>query len=198
MDKVKLTIVFYSMTGTNFQLAKWAQEAALEAGAEVRLRKVKELAPIEVVESVPAWKANYEAMADIPEATLDDLVWADAFIFSTPTRYGNMAAQMRQFLDTTGPVWSQGHLSNKPMTAMTSAGNMHGGQESTLLSLYNTMYHWGAYIIPPGYTDESISKAGGNPYGTSMTVGQDGVEDNVKPAVIHQTNRVLAVAKKLK
>ncbi len=198
MDKVNLTIIFYSMTGTNFQLAKWAQEAALAAGAEVRLRKVKELAPKEAIESTPAWKANVEAMADIPEATLEDLVWADAFIFSTPTRYGNMAAQMRQFLDTTGPVWSQGHLANKPVSAMTSAGNAHGGQESTLLSLYNSMYHWGAYIIPPGYTDASIGKAGGNPYGTSMTVGQADAEESVKPAVFHQTKRVLDVAKKLK
>ncbi len=198
MDKVKLTIVFYSMTGTNYQLAKWAEEAAIEAGAEVRLRKVKELAPIEVIEATPPWKANYDAMADIPEATLDDLAWADAFIFSTPTRYGNMAAQMRQFLDTTGPIWAKGMLANKPVTAMTSASNTHGGQETTLLSLYNTMYHWGAYVIPPGYTDGSVSKAGGNPYGTSMTVGQEKIEENVKPAVFHQTKRVLDVAKKLK
>ena len=99
------------------------------------------------------WRANVEATKDIPEASLDDLEWADAFIFGTPTRFGNVTSQMKQFIDITGPLWAQGKLSNKVVAGFTSAGNDHGGQESTLLALYNSFYHWGTFIVPPGYTD---------------------------------------------
>lgn len=196
---VKLAIVYYSSTGTNYQLAQWAAEAGKEAGAEVKVLKVPELAPPAAIEQNPAWKAHLEATRDVPTATTDDLEWADAILFSVPTRFGNMASQMKQFLDTTGGLWAQGKTVNKVVSAMTSAQNPHGGQEATILSLYTTMYHWGAIVVTPGYTDSSIFAAGGNPYGTSVSVDQNGkmIED-VEQAVKHQTKRLLTVAEWVK
>jgi|SRR5690554_1520766 len=192
---VKLAVIYYSSYGTNYELAKKAAETAERSGAEVKLLKVKETAPKEVVDSVPGWKAVADATAHIPEASPADIEWADAIIFSTPTRFGVAASQMRAFIDTLGGVWAKGGTVNKVVSAMTSAQNAHGGQEATILSLYTTMYHWGAIVVAPGYTDPSVSKAGGNPYGTSVSVDQEGkmVED-VMDAVEHQTKRVLQVA----
>ncbi|HPT60504.1 MAG TPA: NAD(P)H:quinone oxidoreductase [Bacillota bacterium] len=195
MEKVKLAVIYYSSTGTNYQLATWAAEAAEEAGAEVRVLKVPELAPEAAINSNPAWKAHYDATKDVPVASSSDLEWADAYVFSVPTRFGNAASQMKQFLDIQGGLWAQGKLMNKVVSAMSSAQNPHGGQEATILSLYTTMAHWGAIIVPPGYTNPVIFKAGGNPYGTSVTQGQDGkmIED-VKDAVYHQAKRTVEVA----
>lgn len=195
MEKVKLAVIYYSSTGTNYQLATWAAEAAEEAGAEVQVLKVPELAPEAAINSNPAWKAHYDATKDVPVASSSDLEWADAYIFSVPTRFGNVASQMKQFLDIQGGLWAQGKLMNKVVSAMSSAQNPHGGQEATILSLYTTMAHWGAIIVPPGYTNPVIFKAGGNPYGTSVTQGQDGkmIED-VKDAVYHQAKRTVEVA----
>jgi NAD(P)H dehydrogenase (quinone) len=196
---IKLAVIYYSSTGTNYQLAQWAKEGAEELGAEVRVLKVPELAPQAAIDSNPAWKAHHDATQNVPEVSLADLEWADAIIFSVPTRFGNMAAQMRQFLDTTGGLWFRGKLVNKVVSAMTSAQNPHGGQEATILSLYTTMYHWGAIVVAPGYTDQSVYVGGGNPYGTSVTVDQEGkmVED-VEGAVKHQARRTITVAKWLK
>jgi NAD(P)H dehydrogenase (quinone) len=199
MANVNLAIIYYSSTGTNYKMAKWAEEAAKEIGAEVRVLKVPELAPQEAIESNPAWKAHVEATKDVPTVTHDDLEWADAIIFSVPTRFGNVPSQMKQFLDTTGGLWFQGKLANKVVSAMASATNAHGGQEQTILQLYTTMYHWGAIVVAPGYTDPSIFAAGGNPYGTSVTVDQNGnmIED-VEAAVKHQAKRTVQVAQWVK
>lgn len=195
MNKVKLAVIYYSSTGINYQLAQWAAEAGKEAGAEVRLLKVQELAPEAVINSNPAWKEHILATNDIKEASSDDLVWADAIVFSVPTRFGNIASQMKQFIDIQGGPWSKGLLANKVVTAMSSAQNPHGGQEGTIKSLYTSMMHWSAIIVTPGYSDGSVFKAGGNPYGTSVTQGQDGkmVED-VKDAVFYQAKRAVEVA----
>ena len=174
MTKTKTAIVYYSTGGTNYQLAQWAAEAAEEAGSEVRLIKVAETAPQAAIDSNPGWKAHVEATKDVPVATAEDLAWADAIIFSVPTRFGNMPGQMKNFFDTTGGMWAQGKLANKAVSAMSSAQNPHGGQEATILSLYTTMYHWGAIVAAPGFTDAVAYGAGGNPYGTSVTVDQDG------------------------
>ena len=199
MTNVKLAVVYYSSTGTNYQLAKWAEEGAKETGAEVKVLKVPETAPQAAIDSNPAWKANMESTKDVPEVTLDDLEWADAIIFSVPTRFGNMPAQVKSFLDTTGGLWFHGKLANKAVSAMTSAQNPHGGQEITTLSLYTTMYHWGAIVVAPGYTDPVVYGAGGNPYGTSVSVNQDGkmIED-VQGAVKHQAKRTVTVAEWIK
>lgn len=199
LANVKLVVVFYSMGGTNYQMAQWAKEGAEAAGAEVRLLKVEELAPQSIIDRNEPWKATVEATKDVPVATSDDLEWADAIIFSTPTRFGNMASQMKQFLDIQGGLWGSGKTVNKVVSAMTSAQNPHGGQEATLLSLYTSMMHWGAIIATPGYSDPVIFGAGGNPYGTSVTVDQDGkmVED-VEAAVKHQAKRTVTVAEWVK
>jgi NAD(P)H dehydrogenase (quinone) len=198
MIMVKLAVIYYSSTGINYQLAKWAEEGGKEAGAEVRVVKVPELAPEAAIESNPGWKAHVEETKDVPEAKSDDIEWADAIIFSTPTRFGNVASQMKQFLDTQGGLWASGKTVNKVVSAMTSAQNAHGGQEATVLALYTSMMHWGAIIVPPGYTDPLLFAAGGNPYGTSVSQGQDGkmVED-VQAAVKHQAKRTVEIAKKV-
>ncbi|WP_077330029.1 NAD(P)H:quinone oxidoreductase [Virgibacillus siamensis] len=199
MENVKLAVIFYSMGGTNYQLAKWAEEGAKEAGADVRVLKVEELAPQSVIDGNEAWKATVEATKDVPVATSDDIEWADAIIFSVPTRFGNMPSQMKQFLDIQGGLWANGKTVNKVVSGMSSAQNPHGGQEATLLSLYTSMMHWGAIIATPGYTDAVLFGAGGNPYGTSVTVGQDGkmVED-VEGAAKHQAKRTVNIASSVK
>ncbi|MBA4492904.1 NAD(P)H:quinone oxidoreductase type IV [Paenactinomyces guangxiensis] len=199
MANVKLAVIYYSSTGTNYKLAQTAAEAAREAGAETRVLKVQELAPEEAIASNPAWKAHYEATKEVPVATPDDIVWADAIIFCTPTRFGNIASQMKQFLDTTGGIWFQGKTANKVVSAMASANNPNGGQEQTILQLYTTMYHWGAIVVAPGYTDPSIYTAGGNPYGTTVTVGNDGnIKEDAMDAVRHQAKRTVTVAEWIK
>ena len=103
------------------------------------------------------------------EAQLEDLEWADAYIFGTPARFGNVSAQLKQFIDTTGGLWFEGKLADKVVSGFTSAQNAHGGQESTLLSMYNVFAHWGAILATPGYTDPDLFESGGNPYGASST-----------------------------
>lgn len=199
MANVKLAVIYYSSTGVNYQMASWAKEAGESSGAEVRLVKVPELAPKEAIESNPGWKANAEATKDVPEATSETIEWADAIIFSTPTRFGNVASQMKQFIDTQGGLWASGKTVNKVVSAMSSASNPHGGQEATILALYTSLMHWGAIIVPTGYTDDSISAAGGNPYGTSATQGEDGkIAGDVENAVKHQARRTIEVAQRLK
>ncbi|GIN74148.1 NAD(P)H dehydrogenase (quinone) [Bacillus sp. J14TS2] len=198
MSNVKLAVIYYSSTGTNYELAKWAEEGAKEVGAEVRVVRVPELAPAAAIESNPAWKAHVEATKDVPEATSEVIEWADAIIFSVPTRFGNVAAQVKQFIDMQGGLWGSGKTVNKVVSAMSSAQNPHGGQEATILSLYTSMMHWGAIIVPPGYSDPVLFAAGGNPYGTSVTQGQDGkmIED-VEAAVKHQAKRTVDIASRV-
>ncbi|MFB1081486.1 NAD(P)H:quinone oxidoreductase type IV [Jeotgalibacillus sp. JSM ZJ347] len=199
MSNVKLAIIYYSSTGTNYQLSKWAEEAAKEAGAEVKVLKVEETAPQQAIASNPAWKEHYEETKDVPVVTLNDLEWADAYIFSIPTRYGTMPAQMKNFIDTTGGLWFNGKLVNKVVSGMSSAQNPHGGQEATILNLYTTMMHWGAIIAAPGYSDPVTFASGGNPYGTSVTVDQDGnMKEDVADGVKYQAKRTIEVAKWVK
>lgn len=195
MYLVKLAIIFYSMTGTNYRLAQWAAEGGMEQGAEVRVLRVPELASEETIQENPAWKEHVDRVKDVPIVKLDDLEWADAIIFSVPTRYGTMPGQMKQFLDTTGKLWFHGKLANKVVSAMSSAQNAHGGQEQTILGIYTTMYHWGAIVVSPGYTDASLFKAGGNPYGTSVTVQNGKMVEDVQAAVKYQAKRTVNVAK---
>ncbi|OAB40557.1 NAD(P)H:quinone oxidoreductase, type IV [Paenibacillus macquariensis subsp. defensor] len=199
MSNVKLAIIYYSSNGTNYQLAQWASEGALEVGADIKVLKIPETVPQSIIEKNPAWKSHLDATQDVPEVTLSDIEWADAIIFSIPTRFGNMPSQMKQFLDTTGGLWSQGKTANKVVSAMSSAQNAHAGQEATILSLYTSMYHWGAIVVAPGFGDPSVYVAGGNPYGTSVTIDQKGqmVED-VKEAVKYQARRTAEVAKWVK
>jgi NAD(P)H dehydrogenase (quinone) len=197
MSQIKLAIIYYSATGANHQMAQWAAEGARGTGAEVRLLRLQETAPESAVSANPAWNKNLQATKDIQVAAIDDLEWADAIIFSVPTRYGNMPVQAKQFFDMTGGLWFQGKLANKVVSAMTSAMNAHGGQESTLLALYTSFYHWGAIVAAPGYTDPAIFASGGNPYGASATADGEGNilnAEQLQPSVMHQARRTVQVA----
>jgi NAD(P)H dehydrogenase (quinone) len=165
--KPKVAVIYYSATGTTHALARAVVEGTQEAGAEVRFRKVKELAPQEAINSNKGWAAHRRETQDVPEASLEDLEWADAVIFGTPTRYGLPTAQLKQFIDQTGPLWAKGKLVDKVMSAFCSAATKHGGQETTITSLCNTFYHWGGIIVPPGYAD-AVQFEAGNPYGASF------------------------------
>ena len=192
---VKVAVIYYSATGTTYRLAKAIAEGAEGAGAEVRLLKVKELAPAGAVASNEGWAENVRATQDVAEATLDDLTWADAIIFGTPTRYGLPTSQLKQFLDTTGPLWATGKLVNKVCSSFTSAATLHGGQESTILALNNTFYHWGSIIVGPGYADP-IQFQAGNPYGVSFKSdnGQTRPDETALSAARFQGKRVTEVA----
>lgn len=192
----KLAIVYYSTYGTNHQMAEIAAEAARAAGAEVRLLKVAETAPEAVVNTQDAWKAQVEKTAHIPTATPADMEWADAYLFSSPTRFGGASSQIRAFIDTLGGVWASGKLANKAVSAMSSANNAHAGQEATILGLYTTFMHWGAVIVAPGFTDASVSAAGGNPYGFSHTATKP-LTDEDKSAIGHQTRRLIEMSAKI-
>ena len=193
---MKLAIIYYSQTGHNFQMAKWAKEEAEKNGAEVRLLKVHEYLDTAEAENNPAWKNYLEESKDIKEATSDDLIWADAVLFSTPTRFGNVAGQLKSFIDAQGGIWAQGKLVNKVISAMTSAQNNNGGQEGTIKSIYTTAAHWGAIILPIGYVDDSVYAQGGNPYGASGTITNEGFANEVEGAVRAQAKRVVDVTKK--
>ncbi|GAW48002.1 MULTISPECIES: NAD(P)H:quinone oxidoreductase [unclassified Nocardioides] len=195
---VNIAVIYYSSTGNVHALAQAVAEGAGAAGADVRLRRVAELAPPEAIDSNPAWRAHADATADVPEATLEDLAWADAYAFGTPTRYGNVSGQLKQFLDTTASLWASGELADKAVTGFTSAINTHGGNESTLLALYNTMYHWGAVVVPTGYTDPAFSEAGGNPYGTAHPSGAGAPGETVLTAARQQGDRLARIARRLR
>jgi NAD(P)H dehydrogenase (quinone) len=170
----KVAVIDYSATGTVHALAQAVAEGAASAGAEVRLRRVAELALDSAIDQNPQWRRHADATASVAQASVEDLAWADAFAFGTPTRFGAPAAQLKQFIDQTGGLWQEGRLADKPVTAFTSAFNRHGGSEATILSLANVFYHWGALIVPPGFTDPVVYGAGGNPYGTSFVTGPAG------------------------
>lgn len=164
----KIAIIFYSQTGTTYELAKGVEEGASGAGAETRLLKVKETAPDAVVERNEAWKSHRDEIKDIKEATNDDLEWADAIIFGTPTRYGLPSAQLKNFIDQTGGLWAKGALTNKVGSAFTTTATAHGGQEATILALFTPFYHWNMLVVAPGYVEPSQFQSG-NPYGASFT-----------------------------
>lgn len=196
-NPVKLAVVFYSTYGTGLAMAREAAEAARQAGAEVRLLRVPETAPQEVVNGQDAWKANLEAMQDIPEVTPADMEWADGYLLSSPTRFGGAASQMRAFIDTLGGLWASGKLANKTFSAMTSAQNVNGGQETTLQTLYFSAMHWGCILTPPGYTDQVIFTSGGNPYGASVTANGQPLSEADKASIRHQAKRQVELTQKL-
>jgi NAD(P)H dehydrogenase (quinone) len=194
-----LAVIYYSSTGTIHAMAERLSVAGQKAGAEVRLRQVSELAPPEAIASNAAWSQHFDRTKDEPKATADDLVWADAVLFGSPTRYGNISSQLKQFLDTLGPQWSQGLLADKVYAGFTASMTAHGGQESTLLALYNTIHHFGGVVVAPGYTDP-LKFADGNPYGVSHVTGGGNdipLGEAQYAALDHLAQRVVKVAAKL-
>ena len=195
----KLAVIYYSATGHGTTMARRVEATATAAGAEVRLRHIAETHDPASFAENPAWTANYQATNDLPAATGDDIVWADAVIFGSPTRFGSVAAQFRTFVDSLGGLWSQGMLSDKVYAAFTSSQTLHGGQETTLLTLYVTLMHFGGIIVPPGYTDQ-VKFADGNPYGVGLTANRDNVtelDDTTNDALDHLARRVVDIAGRL-
>jgi NAD(P)H dehydrogenase (quinone) len=171
--QARVAVIYYSATGNIHRLAHALADGAADEGAEVRLRHVEELASELVISQNQHWGRHRSEVEDEPVATLDDLEWADGVAFGTPTRFGNVAAQLKQFLDQAGRLWQEGKLADRVATSFTASMTVHGGQESTILALNNTLYHWGMVIVPLGYTASEVFNAGGNPYGTSYTSGKE-------------------------
>ncbi|WP_030144529.1 NAD(P)H:quinone oxidoreductase [Glycomyces sp. NRRL B-16210] len=189
---VKVAVIFYSATGNVTALARQLATAAEKAGAEVKLLRVAELAPQAAIDSNPAWAENVKAIADIPVATPEDVEWADAVIFGSPTRFGNVASQLKQFLDTLGGLWFQGKLAGKVYSGFAAASGKHGGNESTILALYNTVHHFGGIVVAPGYANEALF-ANASPYGVSHWNGND-IDETTFAAATAQAERVVATA----
>lgn len=191
----RIAVIHYSATGNVHTLAERIAAGAAEAGAEVRVRRVAELAPAEAIAQNEKWAAHAAWAAEhVPEAALDDLEWADGIALGSPTRFGLPAAQLKQFLDQTGGLWAQGKLADKVVTAFTSASTTHGGLESTILATLNTAYHWGSVVLPLGYTDPAVF-ATGNPYGTSFVARKGaGPDDATLATAFHHGRRLATVA----
>jgi len=175
---MKVSVIFHSLYGHVFKMAEAVAAGAKEVkGAEVSLLRVKETLPAEIIAKMGATDA-IKAFAHVPEATLGDLSGADAVIFGTPTRYGNMSAQMKTFIDSTGQLWMKDALVGKVASVFTSTATQHGGQESTILSFHVPLYHLGFIVVGLPYSEkrqmgvQSIS--GGSPYGASTIAAPDG------------------------
>ncbi len=175
---MKVQIIFYSMYGHIFRLAEAVAEGARQVEeAEVGLWQVEELVPAEALEKTGAAQAR-QAFAHVPVAKPEQMKEADALIFGTPTRFGMMCAQMRNFLDRTGQLWARGALIGKVGSVFTSTGTQHGGQESTILSFHTTLLHHGMILVGVPYSESRLSEmkevSGGTPYGASTLAGPDG------------------------
>ena len=193
----RTAIIYYSATGTVDAMARRAAQAAEKEGAEVRLRHVAETAPDEAIESQDDWAEHREAVEKDPVAEPDDLEWADVVLMGTPTRFGSASSQLQAFIDTLGPLWQSGALADKVYAGFTASQTEHGGQESTLLSLYTTFMHWGGIIVAPGYTDE-VKFADGNPYGAGKVSGDtQELDDADTDAIDHLVARAIGVARRL-
>ena len=170
----KVLIAFYSRTGSVEALAKQVAEGARAAGADVRLRRAREVVGPDVMAKAPGWAESAARMNALYEAPTEaDAEWADAIVFGTPTRFGAVSSELKAYIDGLGGLWFQGKLNGKVGAAFTSTSSPHGGNESTIISLYNPMAHLGLIIVPLGYADPTVFKAG-TPYGASAIVnGRD-------------------------
>ena len=201
---MKVLIVFYSTYGHIFKMAEAVAEGAKEvAGAEVKILRVPETLPEEVLEKMGAVEAQ-KTFSHVPVCTVDELAEADAIIFGTPTRFGNMCGQMRQFLDATGQLWANGSLIGKVGSVFASSATQHGGQESTILTFHVTLLHQGLVIVGLPYAFQGQMRidevTGGSPYGATTIAGGDGSRkpsENELEAARFQGKHVATIAAKL-
>jgi len=201
---MKVLVLFYSMYGHVYALAQAVADGAREVpGVDVVVKRVPETLPPEVIQAMGATEAQ-KAFAQVPVATVDDLADADAIVFGTPTRFGNMVGQMRQFLDATGGLWAQGKLVGKVGSVFASTATQHGGQESTILSFHTTLLHHGMVIVGLPYAFQGQTRmdeiTGGSPYGASTITGGKGERmpsENELAAAKFQGRHVAQIAKKL-
>lgn len=200
MNTVKVLIAFYSRNGSTEALARAIAEGARAEGAEVILRRAREVVPPEIMQKAEGWLENAQRMNAMYQApTPEDAEWADAIIFGSPTRFGSMSSELKAYVDSLGGLWFQGKLVGKAGSAFTSTSSVHGGNESTLISMYNPMAHLGLIIVPLGYADPSLFKAG-TPYGASTVSGQENnppTADDLEVARF-QGKRVVQVARGLR
>jgi NAD(P)H dehydrogenase (quinone) len=201
---MKVLVVYYSMYGHVHRMAEAVAEGARGVpGAEVALRRVPETLSQEILEKMGAVESQ-KAMAKIPVCTVDELAQADAIIFGTPTRFGNMCGQMRQFLDATGGLWSRGALVGKVGSVFASSATQHGGQESTILSFHISLLHHGLIVVGLPYAFQGQMRndeiTGGSPYGASTIAGTKGERsptENELEAARFQGRHVAEIAARL-
>jgi NAD(P)H dehydrogenase (quinone) len=201
---IKVQVIFYSMYGHVYRMAEAITDGAKQvSGVDVSLLQVPEIVPDDVLEKYGA-KAARASFAKIPTATVDKLAEAHAIIFGTPTRFGNMAAQMRNFLDQTGPLWKQGALVGKVGSVFASTGTQHGGQETTITSFHSTLLHHGMIIVGVPYTEPGLTYmgeiSGGTPYGATTMASADGSRqpsENELKIARHQGKHVAEITSKL-
>lgn len=201
---MKILVVFYSMYGHTYHMAEAIAEGAAEVkGAQVDLRQVSETLPEEVLAKMGAIEAR-KAFAHVPYCTVDELTDADAVIFGTPTRFGNMCGQMRQFLDATGQLWMQGALVGKVGSVFVSTATQHGGQESTILSVITTLLHHGMVVVGLPYSFQGqmgfAEVTGCSPYGASTIAGGKGERmpsENERAGARFQGKHVASITEKL-
>jgi NAD(P)H dehydrogenase (quinone) len=201
---MKILVVYYSMYGHVHKMAEAAAEGARSVDdVEVLIRRVAETLPADVLEKMGAVDAQ-ELQANVPVCKVDDLADTDGIIFGTPTRFGNMCGQMRQFLDATGQLWANRSLVGKVGSVITSSNTQHGGQESTILSFHNTLLHQGMIIVGLPYTFEgqmvTDEITGCSPYGASTIAGDDGSRtpsENELAGARFQGEHIAKIAKKL-
>jgi NAD(P)H dehydrogenase (quinone) len=168
----KILIAFYSRTGTIESLARAVAEGAEAEGAEVRLRRARELIGHDIMSSVPGWKESAEGMnVRYAAPTLEDATWADGIVFGTPTRFGSVSSELKAYIDGMGGLWAKGALNGKAGSAFAGSATPHGGNESTIISMYNPMAHLGLIIVPTGFADAAMFKGAGTPYGASVVSG---------------------------
>jgi NAD(P)H dehydrogenase (quinone) len=194
---VRVAVIYYSATGNVHGMARAVAEGAEGEGADVRLRPVAELSEEQLISVSQYWGRHRSDLDEEPVAQVEDLEWADGIAFGTPTRFGNVAAQLKVFLDLAGELWQEGRLIDKVATSFTSAQTEHGGQESTILALNNTLYHWGAIVVPLGYTVHEVFNGGGNPYGASFTSGHSvgGPDEQTRLVARAQGARLAQIAR---
>jgi NAD(P)H dehydrogenase (quinone) len=197
---VRVAVIYYSATGNVRGMARAVAAGAESEGAEVRLRHVAELSEELRISADQFWGRHRSEVDEEPVAQINDLEWADGLAFGTPTRFGNVAAQLKVFLDLAGELWQEGKLIDKVATSFTSSQTTHGGQESTILALNNTLYHWGAIVLPLGYTVHEVFNGGGNPYGASFTSGHsvDGPDEETWLVARAQGARLARVARAIR
>ncbi|MBP0619299.1 NAD(P)H:quinone oxidoreductase [Cupriavidus consociatus] len=199
MRKPKVLIVFYSRNSSTEMLAKAVAEGALEAGAELRVRRVREFVGPDVMRQAPGWLENATEMNAKYEAPTEaDAEWADAIVFGTPTRFGTISAELKSYIDGLGGLWFAGKLNGKVGSVFGTTSSRHGGNEATLLAAYTPMAHLGLIIVPLGYADAAMFKAG-TPYGATHVSQRDTVkpDDDHLEVARFQGRRVTTVARAL-
>lgn len=200
---IRIMVLYYSMYGNTFMMAKEVCKGIEEQGGIPILRTVPELLPKEVIDKNDKIKKAKEMQKEVKIIKIEEMYNIDGIIVGSPTRFGNMCAQMRNFLDQTGILWAEGVLINKPVGFFTCTSTMHGGQETTLISMMLTFLHHGSIIVGIPYTNKELitTERGGSPYGASAVVGpnSDIFPSDIELKVAKELGkRVTVIGKKLK